>query len=220
VNRKTAINKTPYDVAFNYLRGDYQNYGYGFEVDPKKHLLSIDINNAKQLIIKTKNSISSSKIKDEHQLNSFAYILLDSLLHIRAHQKIKDYKHTEGHSFFSGRRLHSREFFESKEELRRNVIDFIEENKISLKDYISKYIPIIDKDTEMDKYKGYYAITTEELSNLLHMTRRRLIAERMIYDKKKAGEYVEEEKKITYRKDVDIKETNRRSGFTPYGPVF
>ncbi|MBI5066383.1 hypothetical protein HZA97_09190 [Candidatus Woesearchaeota archaeon] len=70
-------------------------------------------------------------------------------------------------------------FFEKKAELRRMVFDYVNKEGINLTDCISSFAK-----SEKNQ-QDYYKISPEHLSRLIHMTRRRLIGERLFYDKLK-----------------------------------
>ncbi len=173
-----AVGEKPSKITLDYTSATDKFSGFSSD---KKGTIHINIKNTESLIEHFRKRIEEKRY-DPNQLAEFDVLVLDLLLHYKvitsSEKKSKSdvgeytYNNNGNIKYFEG-------FFEKKSELRRKVFDYIQKEGINLADHISSF-------AKSDKeQKDYYKISPEHLSRLIHMTRRRLIDERMYCDKLK-----------------------------------
>ncbi|MBM3199962.1 hypothetical protein FJZ53_03405 [Candidatus Woesearchaeota archaeon] len=167
-----ALDKKPFNVVLGYspLRNPTYNHN-GFMLPDKEGTLHICLEKMNDLINNTLCSYGFGTTK-ENALARLSHTVLDALIHQRVHDELGEYRHSMDMYDYS---FHSRRFFDTKEELRRKVVDHLEKSEIQLADYVEKFFP-----PESKRNKHYFT-TGKHLSKLAHMTRRRLMDEAYSY---------------------------------------
>lgn len=161
-----ALEKKPFKLELTYDT-NVRNYYQGFILE-KKGKLRVDMLDASSLI----KMMNPKWLENKHWLTSATYSLLDALVHQRAHDEFEKYEHLFRNN--SEHKFHKRgeeEFYTVKADLRRKIIDYIIQNKISLTDIVKK-----KADKGRDSYNIH--IYPLEFCKLAYASNRKLLKER------------------------------------------
>jgi len=126
---------------------------------------------------------------DFRKSSAYDYKLLDKLLHQRTHDLLKD----DEDYYFSDR--HNPKFYKTKAKLRRKVIEYMGKNNVHLYEYINESIS-----KNNDPEDPYYLTTTDYLSGLTYMTKRKLMIERINAENNRGNKEFAKHSKERYMK--------------------
>ncbi|MDP2907593.1 MAG: hypothetical protein Q8O03_06640 [Nanoarchaeota archaeon] len=188
-----ALDNKPFNIVMSYSLSRDHSYNHnGFMLPDKKGTLHVCLEKLDKLIYNTLTPYNPIEDK-ENLLAMLGHTVLDALIHHRTHEDLGYYIHNHLNNHDSS--FHDQKFFDKKDELRRKVVDYLEKNGIQLTSHVEKFFPAKDE-------KKNYCVGVEYLSELVHMTRRRLRDEVLLYNNK---DYTEKIKKSIF---TELKESS------------
>jgi hypothetical protein len=164
-----ALGVKPYNITCEWGKGNSKS-SEGFLSDAKN--ISIDLGQAKDLVQEMRPSSFYRMYKrTDKEIVKIGYKLLDHLLHLHAHRKTEEFEHRGGYRIEHYDSIHN-----TKAELRKKVVDHMQENGIDFMEFLKNAM------SEKDIGDRYYYVPPMDFASLNNMTMRRLHDEALYYD--------------------------------------